>query len=65
MRLQRKNKIAIIENLSKACSNYVQNEMLAELTETIAAELGTNDGWQIFSDPEDPDAQTLLFEYPK
>ena len=60
----KKKQNAIIDNLSKACSNYVQTEMLASLKETFAAELGTTDGWQIFSDPEDPDAQTLLFEYP-
>lgn len=38
--------------------------MLASLKEAFAAKLGTISGWQIFSDPEDPDAQTLLFEYP-
>lgn len=38
--------------------------MLASLKETFAAELRTTDGWQIFSDPEDPDAQSLLVEYP-
>lgn len=60
----KKKQNAIIDNLSKACSNYVQNEMLTSLKETFAAKLGTTDGWQILSDPEDPDAQTLLFEYP-
>src|ERR1700722_9633625 len=60
----KKKQNAIIDNLSKACSNYVQTEMLASLKETFAAELRTTDGWQIFSDPEDPDAQSLLFEYP-
>jgi len=60
----KKKQNAIIDNLSKACSNYVQTEMLANLKETFAAELGTTDEWHIFSDPEDPDAQSLLFEYP-
>ena len=60
----KKKQNAIIDNLSKACSNYVQTEMLASLKETFTAELRTTDGWQIFSDPEDPDAQSLLFEYP-
>lgn len=41
-----------------------KRQMLASLKETFAAELKTTDGWQIFSDPEDPDAQSLLFEYP-
>lgn len=60
----KKKQNAIIDNLSKACSNYVQTEMLASLKEIFAADLKTTDGWQIFSDPEDPDAQSLLFEYP-
>lgn len=60
----KKKQNAIIDNLSKACSNYVQTEMLASLKEAFAAKLRTTDGWQIFSDPEDPDTQTLLFEYP-
>ncbi|KIC76374.1 hypothetical protein DB42_DV00100 [Neochlamydia sp. EPS4] len=60
----KKKQNAIIDNLSKACSNYVQTQMLAELKDAFAAKLGTIDGWQVFPDQEDPDAQTLLFEYP-
>lgn len=56
----KKKQNAIIDNLSKACSNYVQSEMLTSLKEAFAAKLGTTDGWQIFSDPEDPDA--LMFK---
>lgn len=62
--LSKKKQRAFLESLSKACSNYVQTEMLANLKEAIAAKLGTTNGWRIFSDQEDPDAQTLLFEYP-
>jgi len=54
----------ILDSLSQACSNYVQTEMLDSLKEVIAEKLGTNDGWAIFSDQNDPCAQTLLFEYP-
>ncbi|WP_042280002.1 nucleotidyl transferase AbiEii/AbiGii toxin family protein [Candidatus Protochlamydia sp. R18] len=60
----KKKQNAIIGNLSKACSNYVQTQMLADLKDSFAAKLGTIDGWQVFLDQEDPDAQTLLFEYP-
>jgi hypothetical protein len=60
----KKKQNVIIDNLSKACSNYVQTEMLASLKKTFATDLRTTDGWQIYSDPEDPDAQSLLFEYP-
>ncbi len=38
--------------------------MLADLKDAFAAKLGTTEGWQVFPDQEDPDAQTLLFEYP-
>ncbi len=60
----KKKQNAIIDNLSKACSTYVQTEMLADLKDIFAAKLGTTDGWQVFPDKKDPDAQTLLFAYP-
>jgi len=60
----KKKQNAIIDNLSKACSNYVQTQMLTDLKDAFAAKLGATDGWQVFPDQEDPDAQTLLFEYP-
>jgi GNAT superfamily N-acetyltransferase len=60
----KKKQNTIIDNLSKACSTYVQTQMLADLKDAFAAKLGVTDGWQVFLDQEDPDAQTLLFEYP-
>jgi hypothetical protein len=60
----KKKQNAIIDSFSKACSNYVQTQMLHDLKDAIAAELGTTEGWRVFSDQEDVDAQTLLFEYP-
>lgn len=60
----KKKQNAIIDNLSKACSTYVQTEMLADLKDIFASKLGITDGWQIFPDQKDPDAQTLLFAYP-
>ncbi len=60
----KKKQNAIIDNLSKACSNYVKTQMLADLKDAFTAKLGATDEWQIFPDPQDPDAQTLLFEYP-
>ena len=53
----------IIENLSQACTSYVQNELLNELKNAMSVKLGTNNGWHLFADPDDPDSQTLLFEY--
>lgn len=60
----KKKQNIIIDNLSKACSDYIQNQMFGDLKDAFTAKLGTTSGWQIFPDPEDPDAQTLLFEYP-
>lgn len=60
----KKKQSKILDNLSKACSDYVQTKMLDSLEEAIAAKLRTKDGWAIFSDQDDPCAQTLLFEYP-
>lgn len=60
----KKKQNAIIDNLSKACSKYVQTKLLADLKAAFAAKLGTTEDWSLFPDPEDPDVQTLLFEYP-
>lgn len=38
--------------------------MLEDLKNALAVKLGTTEGWSLFPDSEDPDAQTLLFEYP-
>lgn len=61
----KKKQQLILENLSKACSQYVQNKMLADLKESITSNLRTTEGWRLFADQEDPDEQTLLFEYPR
>jgi len=60
----KKKQQTILENLSNACSSYVQNELLADLKEVIHSQFGTIEGWSLFVDPDDPDGQTLLFEYP-
>ncbi|MFI5343128.1 MAG: nucleotidyl transferase AbiEii/AbiGii toxin family protein [Chlamydiales bacterium] len=60
----KKKQNAIIDNLSKACSTYVQTQMLEDLKDIFSTKLGVTDGWQIFPDQKDPDAQTLLFAYP-
>ncbi len=60
----KKKKRAAVEALGNACSEYVQNKMLVELHSLITKELGTEKGWRIVVDKNDPDGQTLLFEYP-
>lgn len=59
----KKKQNLLIDNLSHACSHYVQNQMLEELKEAIAAKLRRTDEWQLTPDQEDPDTKTLLFEY--
>lgn len=59
----KKKQNRIIDNLSQACSDYVQTQMLNDLKDAMAAKL-TDAEWSVFTDPDDPDAQTLLFEYP-
>ena len=51
--------------LKAAAQRYVQDIALPELSNAIADALGTRDGWSVLIDPEDRDAQTILFEYPK
>jgi hypothetical protein len=60
----KKKQRAAIEELGKACAEYVQGKMLKDLEEKIAADLGHRTGWNLAVDPQDPDQQTLLFEYP-
>lgn len=60
----KKKQRAVLDNLLKACSDYVQTELLNNIKEAIMAKLGKTENWRVFSDQEDSDAQTLLFEYP-
>lgn len=55
---------AALDALAAACANYVQNNLRTALRASIAAELGTEQGWDLVVDVNDPDAQTLSFEYP-
>ena len=60
----KKKQQTVLNNLAKACSSYIQKQMLEDLKNTFAAKLKTTEDWSLYPDPEDPDAQTLLFEYP-
>lgn len=51
--------------LKAAAQSYVQTIALPELAKAIEASLGTAEGWTMRIDPDDRDAQTILFEYPK
>lgn len=60
----KKKQRAAVEELGKACAEYVHGKMLKDLDEKIAADLGHRTGWSLNVDTQDPDQQTLLFEYP-
>ncbi|WAC47572.1 nucleotidyl transferase AbiEii/AbiGii toxin family protein [Asticcacaulis sp. SL142] len=53
------------EALKLAAQAYVRDVALPAITGVVAAALGTHDGWRVVLDGEDPDAQTILFYYPK
>lgn len=55
---------AVLENLSAACSRYVQNDLAILLKNTISEKLSTAGKWRLDIDALDPDGQTLLFQYP-
>jgi predicted nucleotidyltransferase component of viral defense system len=58
-----KQKNKRLKALRQACADFVQNILLPELAEQIKQQLGA-DGWSLTLDKNDPDGQTLLFEYP-
>jgi Nucleotidyl transferase AbiEii toxin, Type IV TA system len=54
-----------IAALKEAAQHYVGTIAMPALMNEIKAALETSEGWELLIDPEDPDAQTLLFIYPK
>ena len=59
-----KKRRAILEKLSLACASYVQNELKDALEAAMAKSLGRPGTWQLSVDDDDPDKQTLQFQYP-
>ncbi len=51
--------------LKGAAQKYVEAIVMAALIREIESALGTTESWSVTLDPDDPDAQTLLFNYPK
>lgn len=60
----KKKQRAALDDLSKACSLYIQNTLIDDLKKAVAEKLLTTDGWHLKSDSDDPLGQTLQFEYP-
>lgn len=53
---------ALLDDISKASSHYIQNKLLNDLTTAIASRLKIDEEWKIVTDSDD--SQTLLFHYP-
>lgn len=62
--ISKKKQRLALRNLSIACSRYVQNDLVTALRVAISQKLETIEGWKLVIDAEDPDGQTLQFEYP-
>lgn len=59
-----KEKQRRIDALKIACQAKIVGDLLPALTVAIRAKLGGEEGWLLRPDENDPDAQTLLFEFP-
>ncbi len=59
-----KEKQRRIEALKVACQKKIAAELLPTLDAAIRAKVGSGETWALRSDDDDPDRQTLLFEYP-
>jgi predicted nucleotidyltransferase component of viral defense system len=59
-----KEKQRRIEALKAACQQKIASVLQPALEKAIKAKVGTNEKWSLRADDEDPDQQTLMFDYP-
>lgn len=59
-----KEKQRRIEALKSACQRKIANDLLPALTAAIKSKVRPGEKWALQADAEDPDRQTLLFDYP-
>ena len=59
-----KEKMKRIEELQQACQNIIIKIILPQLTRETGEILKATQKWSIDLDPDDPDKQTLLFQFP-
>jgi hypothetical protein len=62
--VSKKKQRTMLDNLFVACSKYVQGDLVMALRIAIAEKLQTSEGWRLEIDTEDPNSQTLQFDYP-
>ena len=59
-----KEKQRRVDALKAACQQKIATGLHPALSAAIQAKLAANEAWSLCNDEEDPDQQTLLFEYP-
>lgn len=59
-----KEKQRRIEALKAACQQKIASVLQPALEKAIKAKVGTREKWSLREDDEDPDKQTLMFDYP-
>jgi hypothetical protein len=59
-----KEKQRRIEALKAACQQKITNDLLPALKAAIKSKVRHDEKWSLRSDDDDPDKQTLLFDYP-
>ncbi|HRY49077.1 MAG TPA: nucleotidyl transferase AbiEii/AbiGii toxin family protein [Candidatus Paceibacterota bacterium] len=59
-----KEKQRRIDGLKAACQQKIAKELLPALETAIKAKLRQDEKWTLRADADDPDQQTLLFDYP-
>mgnify|MGYP000900418241 CR=1 FL=1 len=59
-----KEKQRRIEALKIACQQKISSVLQPALNQAIKEKVRTNEKWSLRADDEDPDKQTLMFDYP-
>lgn len=54
----------LLRELKDATKTFVQGPLFKMLEDEIAQGLKDSQSWKLYIDPDDPDGQTLIFEYP-
>lgn len=53
-----------IDRLKEACQRFVVDRLYSELQASIAGTLTTAEGWNLEIDADDPDSQSIRFQFP-
>ena len=59
-----KEKQRRVDALKAACQQKIETGLYPALEAAIKSKVTSTESWSLRNDPEDPDQQTLLFEYP-